>query len=254
MELDFSFGQYLLIGLLGVFAGVINMMAGGGSNLILPVLMMFGIPADIANGTNRIGVLMQSASGMHGFSKAGKLPTDDLPAIIWPTLLGGLIGALVASFAPVSVLKPMLLITMLSVAALVAFKPKWLVHAQDVQPRSVAETPKARASLVAVGIYGGFVQAAAGFVLLPVLAGLLRYDLVRANALKVCCTLSFTLVALAIFIWRGQVMWDVGLVLAACSAFGARLGVKTAIKLKPDTLRKILFVMTLVAVVLALLK
>lgn len=254
MELDFTFGQYALVGLLGIVAGVINMMAGGGSNLILPVLMMFGIPADIANGTNRVGVLMQSVSGAYGFRKAGKLPNDDLPAIIWPTMLGGLIGALFASFAPVSVLKPLLLLTMLSVAAFVAFNPKLLVHAHDVTPVRVADKPKSRLALIGVGIYGGFVQAAAGFVLLPVLAGLLRYDLVRANALKVCCTLGFTLVALAIFIARGQVMWDIGLVLAVCSAIGARLGVKTAIRLKQETLRKILFAMTLVAVVLALFK
>ncbi|QEY23613.1 sulfite exporter TauE/SafE family protein [Neisseria animalis] len=254
MELDFTLTQYLLIGILGIVAGIINMMAGGGSNLILPVLMMFGIPADIANGTNRVGVLLQSVSGLQGFYKAGKLPTADLPAIMLPTLIGGIIGALAASFAPVSILKPMLLLTMLGVAALVAFRPDLLVHAPDVRPVRVADRPQSRWALAAVGIYGGFVQAAAGFVLLPVLAGMLCYDLVRANALKVCCTLGFTLVALAIFISRGQVMWDIGLVLAICSALGARIGVKTAIKLQPDTLRKILFAMTLIAVVLALLK
>ncbi|STZ75422.1 sulfite exporter TauE/SafE family protein [Bergeriella denitrificans] len=254
MELDFTLTQYLLIGILGIAAGIINMMAGGGSNLILPVLMMFGIPADIANGTNRVGVLVQSVSGLQGFYKAGKLPTEDLPAILWPTIVGGIIGALAASFAPVAILKSMLLLTMLGVAALVAFRPDLLVHAPDVRPVRVADNPKSRWALAAVGIYGGFVQAAAGFVLLPVLAGMLCYDLVRANALKVCCTLGFTLVALSIFIVRGQVMWDVGLVLAACSALGARIGVKTAIKLQPDTLRKILFAMTLIAVVLALLK
>lgn len=254
MELDFTLGQYVLIGILGIVAGIINMMAGGGSNLILPVLMMFGVPADIANATNRVGVFMQSVSGAHGFHKAGKLPTDDLAGILWPMMFGGLLGALVASFAPVHILKPMLLLTMLGVAAVVAFKPNLLLHDPDTQPIRVADKPHSRYALILVGMYGGFVQAAAGFLLLPVLAGLLKYDLVRANALKVCCTLGFTLVALAIFITRGQVMWDVGLVLAVCSAIGARLGVKTAIKLKPETLRKILFVMTLVAVVLALFK
>lgn len=254
MELDFSLTQYALIGLLGIAAGVINMMAGGGSNLILPVLMMFGVPADIANGTNRVGVLMQSVSGTHGFHKEGKLPTGDLPAILWPTMIGGVAGALTASFAPVTVLKPMLLLTMLGVAALVAFKPNLLLHEAGTQPLRVADKPSARYALVLVGIYGGFVQAAAGFLLLPALAGMLKYDLVRANALKVCCTFGFTLVALTIFVARGQVMWDIGLVLAVCSAIGARLGVKTAVKLKAETLRKILFVMTLVAVTLALFK
>ena len=126
--MDLNVYQYLLLAALGVAAGVINMMAGGGSNLILPVLMMFGVPADIANGSNRVGVLLQSVSGLQGFRNAGKLPTQDLPAILWPTLIGGLFGALVASFAPVAVLKPMLLITMLSVAAFAFFKRSALVH------------------------------------------------------------------------------------------------------------------------------
>lgn len=252
--MDLSIAQYILLGVLGIVAGIVNMMAGGGSNLILPVLMMFGVPADIANGSNRVGVLLQSVSGLFGFNKAGRLPKQDLPAILWPTLLGGLCGALAASFAPVEILKPMLLITMLSVAALAFFKPSMLLVAPDVQPVQVSENPKARLGLWLAGVYGGFVQAGAGFVLLPVLAGLLHYDLVRANALKVCCTLGFTLVSLAVFVWRGQVWWDIGLVLAVGSMIGAKIGVLTAISVKPETLRWVLFVMTLVAVVAALLK
>ncbi len=252
--MDLTLSQYLLLAVLGIAAGIFNMMAGGGSNLILPVLMMFGVPADIANGSNRVGVLLQSVSGLMGFRKAGKLPTEDLTAVLWPTLIGGVCGALVASFAPVAVLKPMLLITMLSVAAFTFFKPSALVHQQGVQPVKVADNPKSRIALWLVGVYGGFVQAGAGFLMLPVLAGMLRYDLVRANALKVFCTLGFTLVSLAIFISRGQVWWDIGLVLAIGSIIGAKIGVKTAISLKPETLRWILFVMTLVAVVMALWK
>lgn len=252
--MDFTLIQYLLIALLGLIAGVINMMAGGGSNLILPMLMTFGVPADIANATNRVGVLMQSVSGGIGFYRAGKLPTFDLKAIILPTLIGGAIGALVASFAPVVILKPLLLLTMLAVAAVIAFKPALLLPSEHTEPLRVADKPSARYWLMLVGIYGGFVQAAAGFVLLPVLAGVLCYDLVRANALKVCCTFGFTLISLVIFITRNQVWWDIGLVLAVSSAIGAQLGVKTAIRLKPETLRKILFVMTLIAVVLAFLK
>lgn len=246
--MDLNVWHYLLIAGLGLAAGVVNMMAGGGSNLILPLLMVFGVPADVANATNRVGVLLQSISGLQGFKKAGRLPTEDLWPIVLPTLIGGLCGALVASFAPVAILKPMLLGTMLTVAAIAFFKPNALVHEAGTMPQKVSDTPKACLWLWLVGVYGGFVQAGAGFVLLPVLAGVLRYDLVRANALKVFCTLGFTLVSLTVFIWRGQVWWDIGLVLAVGSIIGAKIGVATAIKLQPNTLRWILFVMTLVSV------
>lgn len=246
--------QYVLLGILGLIAGVINMMAGGGSNLILPVLMMFGIPADVANSSNRVGVLLQSISGLQGFNKEGKLPKQDLLAILLPTLIGGLCGALIAAFSPTSILKPMLLITMLIVAAIAFFKPSSLVHQPDVQPIKVSEHPRSRLWLCLTGVYGGFVQAGVGFVLLPVLAGVLRYDLVRANALKVCCSFGFTLVSICIFMMHGQIRWDIGLVLALGSFIGAKVGVKTAVRLKPQVLRWILFVMTLVAVVIALFK
>ena len=252
--MDLSLFQLLLLSLLGVLAGIINMMAGGGSNLILPVLMLFGVPADVANASNRVGVLLQSISGTAGFYRAKRLPTEDLPAIMLPTLLGGLVGALAASYVPVAVLKPVLLLTVLSVAAAVALKPSLLVRDQEVEPFTVAQNPQSRWWLFATGIYGGFVQAATGFVMLPVLAGILCYDLVRATALRVCCTLGFTIVALIVFLSRGQVDWIIGLVLAAGSSIGAQIGVHTVIKLRPETLRKILFLMTLVAVVMAFLK
>ena len=78
--------EYLLVAVLGVIASIINILAGGGSNLILPVLMIMGVPAAVANGTNRVGIFLQSVVGLRGFHKAGKLPTHDLRGILLPTL------------------------------------------------------------------------------------------------------------------------------------------------------------------------
>ena len=251
--MDLSLVQYALIFGLGILASIINMMAGGGSNLILPVLMMFGLPPDIANGSNRVGVFLQSITGIHGFGRAGKLPTQDLSGILIPTLIGGICGSLAASFAPVEILKPLLLGTMLAVATMVLFKPSVIMHGPGTTPLAVRDSPRAWLWLWLASVYGGFVQAGTGFVLFIALAGVLRYDLVRANALKVVCTLGFTAVSLLVFIWRGQVWWDVGLVLAAGNMIGAKIGVKTALNIKPKTLKWVLFGMTLVAVVAALL-
>jgi hypothetical protein len=91
------------------------------------------------------------------------------------------------------------------------------------------------------------VQAGVGFILLAALAGSLRYDLVRSNALKIVCTAGFTLVALAIFVYNDQVLWVPGLILAAGSMLGAHLAVNITIKLSQTTLKWILFIMTLVA-------
>ncbi len=252
--IDLSLWHYLAIAALGVVASIINILAGGGSNLILPLLMMFGVPPDVANGSNRVGIFFQSLAGIRGFKQAEKLPTGDLRGILLPMMLGGFAGSLLASILPNSVLKPALLLTMLGVAALTLFKPDLLLTPENTQVRKVADTAWARPLLFAAGIYGGFVQAGAGFLMLPLFAGLLCYDLVRANALKLVCTLAFTTISLLVFVWYGKVWWLVGGVLAVGNTIGAMIGVRMALKLSHDTMRWILFVMTLVAVVGALWK
>ena len=95
------------------------------------------------------------------------------------------------------------------------------------------------------GLYGSFVQAGVGFVLIIALAGTLRYDLVKSNALKLLCTLGFTTIALVIFVARDQVAWIPGLILASTMMIGAHHGVKVAISAKPSHLKWFLFLMTL---------
>lgn len=252
--MDLTLWHYLAIAVLGILASIINILAGGGSNLILPLLMAFGVPPDIANASNRVGIFFQSLTGIRGFRNAGALPTHDLRGILLPMVVGGLAGSVLASVLPNQILKPALLVCILGVATLTFLKPQLLLPPQNVRERKVSDTRGAAALLFAVGIYGGFVQASTAFLLLPVLAGVLHYNLLRANALKLVCTLAFTIVALAVFIVQGQIWWDVGLVLAAGNALGSMIGVKIALKLSPNTLRKILFVMTVVAVAAAFLK
>lgn len=260
-----SLFDYSLIAFIGIFVGIINIMAGGGSNIILPLLMLFGLDPQSANATNRVGIFVQSVVGARGFQKKGLLDLGDFPMLMVPTLIGGVCGALLAAYlgeiinlipflngvSTHQVEKVVLLGTMLIVAAVVLFKPS-TVLADSGEAFTMRQAPRAFFWLWLAGVYGGFVQAGVGFVLTTALAGILRYDLVRANALKLMCTLAFTTVALLIFIYRGQVVWLVGIMLAIGNSIGAMLGVKFAIKVGKKTLRWILFAMTVVAVVAAI--
>ncbi len=236
----------LLLIFTGLLAGVINTLAGGGSNLTVPALMIMGLPADVANATNRVGVLLQCAVGIKGFDRHGILPRHDMLAILVPTLLGGLLGAIAASYLPVSWLKPSLLIAMLSIALMILVRPDIINPGPDEVHGTVEGNKMAWFSLFAAGIYGGFVQAGVGFLLIGALAGTLRYDLKSANALKIFCTGAFTLVALSIFIWRGQVEWVPGLILAVGTMTGAQIGVRLALNISQKVMKWFLFIMTLV--------
>lgn len=243
---SFDIYQVIILIVIGLMAGVINTLAGGGSNLSLPALMMYGLPADVANATNRVGVLMQCLTATRGFYKHKKIKTAAVKDSLVPLLLGGLAGAIAASYINVELLKPILLGTMI-VASL------WVVFKSDVQTeeeskrKSCYDSKFSLLATFAAGFYGGFVQAGVGFVLLATFMGLLNYDLLRANAMKVVATVIFTSIALVVFIFRDQVAWLPGVLLGIGSMAGAQIAVRFAIDVKAKTLKIMVLAMTIFA-------
>jgi len=231
----------------GFLAGMINVLAGGGSNLTIPALMVMGLPADIANATNRVSILLQSVTAVRGFHRHGKFDMPDLKKILVVTLIGGLFGGMAASYMPPALLKPVLLSAMVIMAGVILFRPSVVAPPEGTPPRGLTDSSSSIPLLLLAGFYGGFVQAGVGFILIAAIAGGLRYDLVRANALKVACSLAFTAIALTIFIINDQILWIPGLILAVGSVAGAYLAVKITINLSQKALKWILFVMTIVA-------
>ncbi|MGF1469781.1 MAG: sulfite exporter TauE/SafE family protein [Sandaracinaceae bacterium] len=234
--------EYAALVAAGLGGGFINTVAGGGSLLTLPALMLVGLPVHEANGSNRLAVVTHSIAGVLGFQREGRLPRRALAPVVLPTMAGAGLGAWAASVAPEAVLRPALLSMLVGMALLLLVRPRLVDPAADEAPRPALEHPGALLGLAAAGFYGGLVQAGVGFVLLGVLGGLLRYDPVRANALKLACTLLFGLLALGIFAAAGQVRWVPAAVLAAATAVGAQLGVRFALRVSAAALRWVLFV------------
>lgn len=248
---DISLLMLALMMVVGIVAGFINTLAGGGSFLTLPVLMMLGMPADVANGTNRVGVLVQSLAGVRGFDRHGALDRGAVVQILIPTFVGSLAGALVASFLPPAVLKPVLLVTMVAMALLMVVRPTVVAPPAGTAPKRLADAPAGYLWLFAAGLYGGFIQAGVGFILIVALAGVLRYDLVQSNALKMACTALFSVVALGVFVIRGQVQWLPGLVLALAQVIGVQLSVRFALQVSRVVLRWVLLALVLAVCVAA---
>ena len=225
-----SLGEWAIISFAGVIAGFVNTVAGGGSLLTLPALMLAGLPPSVANGTNRIGILMQSGAATLRFHKAGALETGPTARLLAPTMIGAGAGAYAASVLSDEALEPLILGVLVVIALLFALKPSWVAPAPEEARSSPERSPWAWPALLLTGFYGGFLQAGVGFLLLSVLAGLLRLDLTRANAIKVALVVPYTLLALSIFVWADQVAWGVGLLLGLTSILGARLGVRVALE------------------------
>ena len=240
--------EAVLLLAVGLVSGFINTLAGGGSMLTLPALMMTGMPADLANGTNRVAVLAQSITGAKGFDQAGKLDRGALVGIIVPTVLGAGLGAATASVLPNTWLKPILL-TIMAIVALSLLVPS------GTKPIESDKLPAggviAWLALFGAGLYGGFIQAGVGFILVAIVSGVLHYDLLRSNALKLVCTSIFSGVALIIFALQGQVLWLTGIVLALGSVLGALASVRFAINVDESVLRSILVIMVLTSCIAA---
>ncbi|HEY7746032.1 MAG TPA: sulfite exporter TauE/SafE family protein, partial [Desulfuromonadales bacterium] len=229
--------QALALFVIGAFTGVVNVLAGGGSLLTLPLLIFFGLPATVANGTNRVGILFQSVTAIGGFRRQKLLPVGLALLCTVPAVVGSYFGARLAVDIDDALFQRLLAFIMLGVLAFMLLDPMKKHRVEQVH-FSPLRTAVLLISFFVIGIYGGFVQAGVGFL---IISGLLAHglDLVRINAVKVFVILIFTIVALAVFVVHGQVDWPLGLALAAGNAAGGWLGTHMAIKKGHDWIKKV---------------
>jgi uncharacterized membrane protein YfcA len=218
--------QVALILIVGLIAGFLNTVAGGGSLLTMPVLIFLGLPSAVANGTNRVAILFQSATAILVFRKKGFSDFAYGTMVTAPALVGAWLGALLAIHTDDRVFNRILAIVMLLVMGHTLFRSADArPHAERGTVRSKGrETALSIAAFFFLGIYGGFIQAGIGFLILAALTLIRNYDLVQANAVKVYVVFLYTLVALGAFIAAGKVDWTLGLVLAAGNSVGGWLG------------------------------
>lgn len=207
----------------GVAAGIVNTLAGGGSFLTLSAMIWLGLPPLVANATNRVGVLAQSATAVGSFSRQGVHVSQPL----WPQALTVCVGALAGARLSL-VLDPerfdlVLAVAMVAMVALSLARPASWTEPGD-------PTPWRWPALLLAGAYGGFLQAGVGVVLLPALVVLGGLDPVAGNARKVSLVALFTMPALALYAASGLVDWAAGLLLAGGSALGGWIGGRITVR------------------------
>lgn len=218
---------YLLLAFAGFFAGIVNTIAGGGSFLTLPALLMFGLDPKLANGTNRVAVLLSSAAAVVTFDKHGLLDRKLAFRLTVPTLGGVPVGALLAIHLPATLFEALFGVVFLGMAVLMAKNPEKLIAASGTKPPSRWVTLPL---FFAIGVYVGFIQAGLGILLLVAMSLLNIGDLVASNAVKNLIAFWVTFAATAIFVAYGLVAWLPGLTMAAGNVVGGYCGAKLAIE------------------------
>lgn len=216
----------LLFGIGGV-AGFINVNAGGGSSLTLPALIFLGLEGSLANGTNRVAILVQNVFAVASFHRKKFHQFSQSMLLSAFTLPGAVIGAVVASQVSGALFERILGVALIAIIVSMFVAPSYTNRAVSQKGH---HNWLVFPAMLGIGFYGGFLQIGVGFLFMASLYHLLRIDLVTVNMHKVFIILIYTIPALIIFVLTGNVDWKYGLVLAAGNAFGGWWGAHVAVK------------------------
>lgn len=208
----------LLIGT-GIIAGFINVLAGGGSLLTLPVLIFLGVPSPMANATNRLGIFLQNVFAVRGFKSKG---VGVFPFSYWVAIsacVGSFLGSQIAVEISDDLFRRILAVVMIMVVLLTVFKPK--VGTQRALEDFGSRTNiKSIVIFFFIGIYGGFIQAGIGFLIIAALTIVHNLPMAKVNSIKVFVALCYTAIAITVFIWNDMILWKHGIILAIGTSIG----------------------------------
>jgi len=242
----------LLIGV-GLLTGIVNVMAGGGSLLTMPILVFLGMDGPVANGTNRVAILAQNITATFEFFRKGfsdfKLSLTLTICALPGAVLGAYFGTKLGGIWFNRVLAAIMVVVMI----LMARREKKSNDPKDTEGEiSKQRFYAAHLLMFFAGFYGGFIQAGVGFIMMAILHKVLRLDLVRVNMHKVFIVGAYTIVALIVFASKGQIVWLAGVLLAVGNATGGWIGTRLAIG-KGEKLIRIILYIVLIAMAIKLL-
>ncbi|MBM7552981.1 sulfite exporter TauE/SafE family protein [Thalassobacillus pellis] len=229
----------------GLAAGFINVMAGGGSLLTLPMLIFIGLPSPVANGTNRIAIMAQNLTAIQSFRAKGIFHWKQGLYLAIPAVIGSIIGANLAVDISEESFNKTLSIVMLVVLVIILFKPHQYLTKKKQLPKFLHQCILLAAFFL-VGLYGGFIQAGVGFVIIAALSIMTSHNLVHINSLKLLIVAVYTVASLIVFIIHDQVAWGYGISLALGMSLGAYIGAQTAMK-KGEGFIRVILVLAVIA-------
>lgn len=221
--------EYVIIIAAGILAGFINTLAGGGSVISLSLLLILGLPATIANGTNRVSIFFQTSSSVATFWKKKMFTSRKIWWLILPATIGSIAGAWVATGINSDSLEIAMLIIMAFMLVFIFMKPeRWMKENTAFLEKKIQWWQILL--FFAVGWYAGFLQVGVGYFLLMALVLGVGFELVKANAVKNLIVLFSATVSLVIFVMSDQIHYLYGILLSAGSIAGAYIASMMAVK------------------------
>ncbi len=226
----------IILFICGLFSGVINTLAGGGSLITLPIMIFLGIPPTIANGTNRIQLIFQNIFAIYGFKSKGISNFKFSSWLALSALIGSIIGAYIAIDFPEELFKKVLSIIMILVMFSILLKNKSeLIENNNIKNKWISVL-----CFFFIGIYGGFIHAGVGFLMILVLSKVNNIRLSQSNSIKVFVALIFSTIAFIIFLSEDKINWIYGINIGIGSGLGGWLASRWSYDKSDKTLKIIL--------------
>lgn len=221
--------NYVLIIVVGFCAAFLNTVGGGGSLFTVPILTFLGMPITLANATSRVAILSQNIFAVFGFaSKKVELPKKYSFWLCLTSLVGGFIGSTLASSIDDKIFSRLFVVVMLISLVLVIFDPFRTKNKEE----NLSPGRQAIGAVIFffIGIYGGFVQAGIGFLVIGTLSVVNNMNLVKINYLKVFVAILYTAVSVLVFAFEGKIVWTTGFILAIGHALGGWYASRWSVK------------------------
>ena len=220
--------ELILLLITGVATGFLNVMAGGGSMLSVPIMIFLGVPGTIANATNRIAILPQNITAVWAFYRKGFANFRLSLSLALATIPGAIAGSMLAARIPNSQFDTLLAVIMIFILIIMAIPQNKVLGTQEAPSR--VRLIIGHVLMLLIGFWGGFIHIGVGFLLMPTLNRVMQLDLITTNAHKVFIVMCYTAVSLMVFASELTLMWKYGLALAVGTSIGAILATNMQIE------------------------
>lgn len=231
--------------------GIINALAGNGSVITLSILTeVLGMPGNLANGTNRIGVLMNSIGAFTGFLGKRDVKYKTYWSFIWPVIVGSVVGTFVATQVTSDQFMLVFKVLMVVMLFVVLVNPeRWLISQAG---RSNVSPWLLYPILLALGFYGGFIQMGMGVFYLAILVLITKLPIIESNMVKAIAVGLFSIISVILFGLANQIHWGVGLLMGSAQFIGGWLAAHYASRFREAA--KVAYGILLIAIAISILK
>ncbi|MCI0706670.1 MAG: sulfite exporter TauE/SafE family protein [Ignavibacteriae bacterium] len=230
--------ELLLLFVVGVASGFLNVMAGGGSALTMPLLIFLGQTSAEANGTLRVAIIIQNISSVSSFRRLGVHEFKRSLAYTAWAMPGAIAGAVAGvTVADETFQKILGGVMIASIFSLFMKNP-----AEDTLSKQPKRSWLIYPVMLVIGFYGGFIQISVGFLFMIALFHIEKLNLIYVNMHKVTVVLMYMVPVVAVYAWTGNVDWVLGLLLGVGSAVGGWWAAHASIKKGEKLIRAVLVV------------